>query len=554
MTMKKTLQKINPSSLKIWDELRQEGQRFQHESLVDLFAHDHDRVNRFTIDVNDLYLDYSKNRIDSKVMEKLLQLAADTDLKDGIQKMFAGNEINETEERAVYHVALRAPRSAAMNIEGHNIMHDVHAVLDQMESFVMRLDETWKGFNGKKITDVVNIGIGGSDLGPVMVVEALRPFQERNRKVHFVSNIDGSHIAQTLSNLNQETTLFIIASKTFTTIETMTNAHTARNWFLEKGEEKDIRKHFVAVSTNIPEVEKFGIDAQNAFEFWDWVGGRYSLSSAIGLSIMVSIGAYHFRQFLEGMHAMDMHFREAEFEENLPVILALLGIWYTNFMGAQTEAVLPYDQNLQFFPTYLQQASMESNGKMVDRSGNEVTYDTGPVLWGGAGTNSQHSFFQLLHQGTHLIPCDFILIANPAHSMGHHHDLLVANALAQCEALMMGKNEHTVQRELEIVGLPVEKIEQLTPFKIFEGNRPSTMIMVKKLTPFNLGSLIALYEHKIFVQGYIWNIFSFDQFGVELGKQLAKVIEPEISGEANPEKHDASTNNLLQKFKSWKEY
>jgi glucose-6-phosphate isomerase len=554
MSINDRLKRIDPTSLAAWKELAAEAQRFNDLVMRDLFAQDPDRVTRFSRQCGDLYLDYSKNRIDLKVMSALLALATQTDLRDGINKMFSGAEINETEGRAVYHVALRAPRSADMNIEGQNIMHNVHAVLDQMESFVKRLEESWKGYTGKKITDIVNIGIGGSDLGPVMVVEALRPYQAKDRRVHFVSNVDGSHIWQTLQGLKQETTLFIIASKTFTTIETMTNAHTARKWFLEEGEEEDIRKHFVAVSTNIPAVEMFGIDPQNAFEFWDWVGGRYSLSSAIGLSAMVAVGSENFREMLAGMYAMDNHFKENEFAENIPVILALLGIWYANFMGAQSEALLPYDQNLQYLASYFQQASMESNGKMVDRSGKRVTYDTGSILWGGAGTNSQHSFFQLLHQGTHLIPCDFILAANPSHRLYHHHDLLVANALAQCEALMMGKSEEKVQAELKAAGLENEKIEELTPFKVFEGNRPSNMIMLKELTPHNLGMLIAMYEHKIFVQGYIWNIFSFDQFGVELGKQLAKVIEPEIKGLSRVDQHDASTNNLLAQFKTWREY
>ncbi|MCB0669855.1 MAG: glucose-6-phosphate isomerase [Saprospiraceae bacterium] len=546
------LKRHNPSQLPAWKALQDQVGRINENTLTGMFKADPDRVNRFTADLPELHLDYSKNLIDAEVMQSLLDLAVQTELGHGIEQLFSGAMINETEERAVYHMALRAPKDAVMEVDGENVVPAVHSVLEKMETFVHSLDSDWKGFSGKKITDIVNIGIGGSDLGPVMVVEALKPYQVSGRRVHFVSNIDGSHISQTLAELDQETTLFIIASKTFTTIETMTNAHTARKWFREKGSESDVRKHFVAVSTNIEAVEKFGIDSRNAFEFWDWVGGRYSLSSAIGLSIMVAVGPRHFRDLLSGMHAIDQHFQTSEFENNLPVILALLGIWYTNFLGAQTEAVLPYDQNLQFLATYLQQASMESNGKMVDRSGKRVHYDTGAILWGGAGTNSQHSFFQLLHQGTHLIPCDFIIAANPTHTLGHHHDLLVANALAQCEALMQGKPEKQVRDEL--AAMPPEKIEQLTPFKVFSGNRPSTMIMISKLTPFNLGRLIALYEHKIFVQGYIWNIFSFDQFGVELGKQLAKAIEPEIKGDVKPEKHDASTNNLLLKFKSWKRY
>ncbi|MCL4113848.1 UNVERIFIED_CONTAM: hypothetical protein GTU68_043598 [Idotea baltica] len=532
------LLRINPTETEAWKDLRNDAERIKGSSLSELFSEDEDRVSKYCISHGDLFLDYSKNLIDGMTLDNLMRLAKDCGLRDGIKKMFDGVPINETEGRSVYHVALRAPKSSVMNVDGVNVIPEIHAVLDKMSAFVHRLDTDWKGFSGAKITDVVNIGIGGSDLGPVMVNEALSPYHVEGRRVHFVSNIDGSHMSQTLARLDQNTTLFIIASKTFTTIETMTNAHTARAWFLEKGSQSDVKKHFVAVSTNIPAVEEFGIDTNNAFEFWDWVGGRYSLSSAIGLSVMVAVGSEHFRSLLDGMHSMDSHFRNTEPEENISVVLGLVGLWYINFMGAQSEALLPYDQNLQYLASYFQQASMESNGKMVARDGEKVTYDTGAILWGGAGTNSQHSFFQLLHQGTHLIPCDFILAANPTHNLGQHHDLLVANALAQCEALMADE----------------ETISRLAPFKVFTGNRPTNMVMIKKLTPYNLGMLIAMYEHKIFVQGYIWDIFSFDQFGVELGKQLAKAIQPEVVGAADPSKHDASTNNLLQKFKSWKEY
>jgi len=548
------LLRINPTGTDAWKNLKSDAERVKGTTLLELFAKDADRASRYSASHEDLFLDFSKNLVDAKTLDNLQKLARECGLADGIEKMFEGNPINETEGRSVFHVALRAPKTAVMRIDGENVIPQVHAVIDKMAAFVNRLDTDWKGFSGAKITDVVNIGIGGSDLGPVMVNEALRPYHVEGRRVHFVSNIDGSHMAQTLEELDQNTTLFIIASKTFTTIETMTNAHTARAWFLEKGEVSDVKKHFVAVSTNIPAVEEFGIDANNAFEFWDWVGGRYSLSSAIGLSVMVAVGEEHFRSLLAGMHSMDEHFRNTAPEENISVILGLLGLWYVNFMGAQSEALLPYDQNLQFLASYFQQASMESNGKMVDRSGEKVSYDTGAILWGGAGTNSQHSFFQLLHQGTHLIPCDFILAANPTHNLGHHHDLLVANALAQCEALMAGKSKDQVVDELKESGADDDTIARLAPFKVFNGNRPTNMLMIKKLTPYNLGKLIALYEHKIFVQGYIWDIFSFDQFGVELGKQLAKAIQPEVVGTAIPSRHDASTNNLLQKFKSWKEY
>ncbi len=555
MNHKDILENHNPTKTRSWKKLNDHYQNSKNKTLKDHFAEDNNRVNRFSLEVDKMYLDYSKNLIDKTTMELLYDLAEEVNLVDGIEKMFSGAFINKTENRAVLHTALRAPEGATIEVDGENVVPQVHRVLTKMKTFVSQFDQgSWKGFSGKEITDFVNIGIGGSDLGPVMVCEALRPFHHPNRRVHFVSNIDGAHLTKTLDGLDPETTLFIIASKTFTTIETMTNARSARDWFLKAGNQQDVSKHFIALSTNTEKAVEFGIDLENIFEFWDWVGGRYSLSSAIGMSIMIAIGASHFEELLAGMHAMDTHFRNTSPNQNMPVILALLGIWYTNFFGSETEAVLPYDQDLHYLAMYLQQASMESNGKSVDRDGQQVTYDTGTIIWGEAGTNSQHSFFQLLHQGTRLIPCDFLLPVNPNHDLKHHHNLLAANAFAQCEALMNGKSEDEVKSELQGQGLSTAEIEELAPYKVFEGNHPTNMILLKQLTPYTLGSLIALYEHKIFVQGYIWNIFSFDQFGVELGKALAKKLEPEITGESKPENHDASTNALVSRFKEWKKY
>lgn len=549
------LPRKNPTESPKWQELKTHYQSLKNAHMLDLFKEDPQRTEKLSIDLDEMLLDFSKNRLTQDTLNLLIDLARDLDLEAGIDKLFKGELINETEHRAVMHMALRAPKNKTMTVDGENVVEEVHQVLDKMKAFTARLDnKTWKGYTGKDITDVVNIGIGGSDLGPVMVAEALTPYHRLDRQVHFVSNVDGAHISQTLAKLDPETTLFIIASKTFTTIETMTNAHSARLWFLQNATESDIAKHFVAVSTNLPGVVEFGIDPANVFEFWDWVGGRYSLASAVGLSIMVAVGAENFTSMHEGMHAMDMHFLETPLEKNLPVMLALIGIWYTNFFGSETEAILPYDQNLQYLPSYLQQAAMESNGKMVSRDGVNVEYNTGTILWGGAGTNSQHSFFQLLHQGTRLIPADFILPINPQHKLFHHHDLLVANAIAQCEALMCGKDEQTVRTELAASGLSQDAIDRLTPFKIFNGNRPTNMILLKKLTPYSLGMLIAAYEHKIFVRGYLWNIFSFDQFGVELGKALAKALEPELTGPSKPELHDPSTNRLVELFKEYKTY
>ncbi len=551
MTNMDTLKKTDPTTTVAWNKLTRHHQDIKDQKLLHLFAHDTERVSRFSLEIEDIYLDYSKNLIDTRTMDLLCELADELDLADGIEKMFGGKAINETEGRSVLHTALRAPASSKVLVEGINVTPQVQAVLQRMREFVDQFDtQQWTGFTGKQITDFVNIGIGGSDLGPVMVAEALRPFHHIDRNVHFVSNVDGAHLSQTLESLIPETTLFIIASKTFNTIETMTNAHSARQWFLEAGTQDDVKQHFVALSTNIEAAVTFGIDEKNIFEFWDWVGGRYSLSSAIGLSIMIAVGAKHFEEMLNGMHMMDWHFRYAPTRQNMPTILALISLWYGNFFGSETEAVLPYDQNLKYLPAYLQQASMESNGKMVDRSGKRVAYNTGSIIWGDAGTNSQHSFFQLLHQGTRLIPCDFLLPVNPNHNLSGHHNLLAANAFAQCEALMKGKTEAEVREELVHSGLDQESIDALVPFKVFEGNRPTNMILIKQLTPHTLGALISMYEHKIFVQGYIWNIFSFDQFGVELGKALAKELAPELSGEGNPPQHDGSTNALVEKYKS----
>ena len=546
-----SLHSIDPSTTRAWQQLMSLAPDIAQKPLVDFFE-DPERVQKFSLSWQDFYLDFSKNQLDEACWSALLSLVQELDLKDGIDKMLSGAVINETEGRSVLHTALRTPANNEIWVEGKNVVREVHEVLDHMGEFVDRLNRgEHRGFTGKEITDVVNIGIGGSDLGPMMVMQALQPFASKSRRLHFVSNVDGADIHQVLETLDPTSTLFIVASKTFTTIETMTNANTAKSWFLRAGEMQDIKKHFVAVSTNEQGVKSFGIDPQNMFVFWNWVGGRFSLSSAIGLSIMLGTSPQHFSELLKGMHAMDQHFRTAPFDQNLPVILALLGVWYINFLHAETHAVLPYDQNLRFLPKYLQQASMESNGKSIDRSGKLVSYKTDAVLWGSEGTNSQHSFFQLLHQGTRLIPCDFILPVNPAYPMPEHHDLLVANALAQTEALMRGKSRAEAKKELESLGLSEERIRQLTPFKMFAGGKPSTLMLLKKITPYNLGALIALYEHKIFVQGYIWNIFSFDQFGVELGKALAKKIQPELHGPIGSDLHDPSTLAALRKFKEW---
>lgn len=523
------------------------------KSLKELFQEDPQRFEKFSLYLKDILFDYSKNRIDEQTMALLVQLARECKLDDAIQAMFEGEKINETEGRQVLHTALRNQSDKAVLVDGEDVMPLVREVLQRMKSFSQRvISGEWKGYTGKMITDVVNIGIGGSDLGPVMVTEALKSYKTR-LNVHFVSNVDGTHIAETIKNLNPETTLFLIASKTFTTQETMANANTAKEWFLESGaKDADVAKHFAALSTNDKGVSAFGIDTANMFGFWDWVGGRYSLWSAIGLSICLSVGYDNFEALLKGAYEADEHFKNTPFEENIPVVMALLGIWYNNFFEAESHAILPYDQYLHRFAAYFQQGDMESNGKYIDRNGKRVDYQTGPVIWGEPGTNGQHAFYQLIHQGTKLIPCDFIAPAISHNPIGNHHQLLLSNFFAQTEALMNGKSEQEVVAELEKAGKSKEEIDRLKPFKVFEGNRPTNSFLLKEITPTSLGSLIALYEHKIFVQGIIWNIFSFDQWGVELGKQLANQILPELKGTESIESHDSSTNGLINQYKNWR--
>lgn len=521
--------------------------------MRDLFAEDPQRFTTFSRQFADILLDFSKNRITTETLDLLLQLAEQAGLNDAIGKMFSGDKINRTEDRAVLHVALRNRSNTPILVDGADVMPEVNAVLEHMKSFTERIRSgAWKGYTGAAITDVVNIGIGGSDLGPVMVTEALKPYaDDKKLRVHFVSNVDGVHIYETLQTVRPETTLFLIASKTFTTQETMTNAQTARQWFLDTAkDEAAIAKHFAALSTNKKEVEKFGIDPDNMFGFWDWVGGRYSLWSAIGLSIALYVGFDTFEELLDGAHAMDKHFRDTPPDQNLPIILALVGIWYNNFFGAQTEAILPYDQYMHRFAAYFQQGDMESNGKSVDRDGNPVDYQTGPIIWGEPGTNGQHAFYQLIHQGTKLIPCDFLAPAVSQRSVGDHHKILMANFFAQTQALMNGKTEEEAADELRQSGKSEEEVKALAPFKMFPGNRPTNSILFTKLTPQTLGSLIALYEHKIFTQGVIWAIYSFDQWGVELGKQLASRILPELQDDAPVSTHDSSTNGLMNAFKN----
>jgi glucose-6-phosphate isomerase len=523
------------------------------KSLKELFESDNKRFNKFSLQFEDILLDYSKNRIDEETIALLIQLARECGINKAIEAMFSGEKINVTEDRPVLHVALRNRSNKPVYVDGKDVMPDVNRVLQHMKEFSEAIiSGEWKGYTGKAITDVVNIGIGGSDLGPVMVTEALKAYKN-HLNMHFVSNVDGTHIVETLKDLNAETTLFLIASKTFTTQETMGNAHSARDWFIEKGgRDEDVAKHFAALSTNSEGVEKFGIDTKNMFEFWDWVGGRYSLWSAIGLSITLSIGFDNFEELLAGAHAMDEHFKSTELEQNLPAILALIGIWHNNFFEAETEAILPYDQYMHRFAAYFQQGDMESNGKHVDRNGKHVDYQTGPVIWGEPGTNGQHAFYQLIHQGTKLIPCDFIAPAQSHNPIGEHHNMLLSNFFAQTEALMNGKTEEEVIAELKKAGKTDDEISKIAPFKVFEGNRPTNSILVKKITPRTLGSLIAMYEHKIFVQGIIWNIYSFDQWGVELGKQLAGKILPELKDNAEVSSHDSSTNGLINQYKAWR--
>lgn len=542
---------ISLTETQAYQALQSHAEQTKDLQIKDLFWAGNQRFEKFSIQFEDILVDYSKNRATDQTKALLVSLAYECGVDEAIEKMFSGDKINATENRSVLHVALRNRTNSPVVVDGKDVMPDVNAVLDKMKGFSEKiLSGEWKGYSGKNITDVVNIGIGGSDLGPVMVTEALKPYA-KHLKVHFVSNVDGTHIAETLKKLSPETTLFLIASKTFTTQETMANAHSARNWFLQNGgSADDVAKHFVAISTNEKEVTKFGIDPNNMFGFWDWVGGRYSLWSAIGLSIILFVGFEYFIELLEGAHAMDNHFRETEFDQNIPVILALLGIWYNNFHGADSQAILPYDQYLHRFAAYFQQGDMESNGKYVSRSGEVVDYQTGPIIWGEPGTNGQHAFYQLIHQGTKLIPCDFLAPAISHNPLGDHHKMLLSNFFAQTEALMNGKTRAEV--EAELVGKSAEEIEQIAPFKVFSGNRPTNSILFKKLTPRVLGSLVAMYEHKIFVQGVIWNIFSFDQWGVELGKQLANKIYPELQTDEVVTSHDASTNGLINAYKSWR--
>ncbi len=535
-------------TLRSWQALEKHYETVQGLHLRQLFADDPKRGDRFTLEAAGLYLDYSKNRITEQTVKLLLQLADECQLRDRIGAMFAGEKINITENRAVLHVALRAPRNASIVVDGENVVPEVHEVLDKMSAFSERVRSgAWKGHTGKRIRNVVNIGIGGSDLGPVMAYEALKYYSDRSLSFRFVSNVDGTDFAEAVQDLDPSETLFIVSSKTFTTLETMTNAHTARDWSLKGlgGDVKAVAKHFVAVSTNAAKVSEFGIDTDNMFGFWDWVGGRYSMDSAIGLSTMLAIGPDNFRAMLEGFHEMDEHFRTAPFEQNLPVLLGLLAVWYNDFFGAETVAVLPYEQYLKRFPAYLQQLTMESNGKHVRLDGSEVDYATGPIYWGEPGTNGQHSFYQLIHQGTRLIPCDFIAFIQTLNPLGRHHDMLLANVFAQTEALAFGKTKEQVKAE--------GTADWLVPHRVFKGNRPSNTILAEKLTPNTLGKLVALYEHSVFTQGTIWNIDSFDQWGVELGKVLAQRIIPELeSGEETELKHDSSTNALIRRYRKHK--
>ncbi|PMN00496.1 glucose-6-phosphate isomerase [Vibrio lentus] len=548
------LKNINPTQTQAWKALTAHFESAQDMDMKELFAQDAKRFESFSTRFgSDILVDYSKNLVDTETMQHLFALANETEVKSAIEAMFGGDAINKTEGRSVLHTALRNRSDKPVMVDGKDVMPAVNAVLAKMELFTHRIvSGEWKGYTGKEITDVVNIGIGGSDLGPYMVTEALTPYKTR-LNMHFVSNVDGTHIVETLKPLNPETTLFLVASKTFTTQETMTNAHSARDWFLaEAGDSAHVAKHFAALSTNAASVAEFGIDTDNMFEFWDWVGGRYSLWSAIGLSISLSVGFDNFVELLDGAHEMDNHFASTEFESNIPVILALIGIWYNNFHGAESEAILPYDQYMHRFAAYFQQGNMESNGKFVDREGNPVEYQTGPIIWGEPGTNGQHAFYQLIHQGTKLIPSDFIAPAISHNPASDHHQKLMSNFFAQTEALAFGKTKETVEAEFLAAGKTAEEAVELAPFKVFEGNRPTNSILVKQMTPRSLGNLIAMYEHKIFVQGVIWNIFSFDQWGVELGKQLANQILPELADDAQVTSHDSSTNGLINAFKALK--
>jgi len=547
------LPKHNLTETNAWQKLSTHFLMMQATHMRELFHEDEARFSKFNLQIGDLLFDYSKNIVTAETLRYLIELATEVELKEAINAMFKGDKINQTEHRSVLHIALRNRSNTSIYVDGEDVMPLVNKVLEQIKKISSQLlSGNWKGYTGKAITDIVNIGIGGSDLGPLMVTEALKPYHS-SITPHFVSNVDGTHIAETVKHLNPETTLFIIASKTFTTQETMTNAESARQWFLEKSKDAGaVAKHFVAVSTNTKAVTAFGIAPENMFVFWDWVGGRYSLWSSIGLSIAATIGYDNFIQLLEGAHAADNHFKNEPFEKNIPVIMALLGVWYGNFFEAHSEAILPYDQYLHRFAAYFQQGNMESNGKSVDRNGNQVYYQTGPIIWGEPGTNGQHAFYQLIHQGTKLIPCDFIAPAQSQNPVSDHHEKLLSNYFAQTEALMMGKTPEEVELQLRNAGMSKEEINFHLPYRVFTGNRPTNSIMFKKLTPHTLGLLIALYEHKIFAQGVIWNIFSFDQWGVELGKVLAKKILPELSSNDTIQTHDSSTNGLINYFKRLK--
>lgn len=548
------MKNINPTQTAAWQALQKHFDEMKDVTIADLFAKDGDRFSKFSATFDDqMLVDYSKNRITEETLAKLQDLAKECDLAGAIKSMFSGEKINRTENRAVLHVALRNRSNTPILVDGKDVMPEVNAVLEKMKTFSEAIiSGEWKGYTGKAITDVVNIGIGGSDLGPYMVTEALRPYKN-HLNMHFVSNVDGTHIAEVLKKVNPETTLFLVASKTFTTQETMTNAHSARDWFLKAaGDEKHVAKHFAALSTNAKAVGEFGIDTANMFEFWDWVGGRYSLWSAIGLSIVLSIGFDNFVELLSGAHAMDKHFSTTPAEKNLPVLLALIGIWYNNFFGAETEAILPYDQYMHRFAAYFQQGNMESNGKYVDRNGKVVDYQTGPIIWGEPGTNGQHAFYQLIHQGTKMVPCDFIAPAITHNPLSDHHQKLLSNFFAQTEALAFGKSREVVEQEYRDQGKDPATLDYVVPFKVFEGNRPTNSILLREITPFSLGALIALYEHKIFTQGVILNIFTFDQWGVELGKQLANRILPELKDDKEISSHDSSTIGLINRYKAWR--
>ncbi len=548
------MKNINPTNTQAWKALEAHQSQLAHTTIADLFKQEQNRFNDYSLTFeNQILVDFSKNKINQETLKLLHQLAKESALDEAINAMFTGEKINRTENRAVLHTALRNRSNTPVYVDGKDVMPEVNAVLAKMSAFCDRvISGEWKGYTGKAITDVVNIGIGGSDLGPYMVTEALRPYKN-HLNMHFVSNVDGTHIAETLKKVNPETTLFLVASKTFTTQETMTNANSARDWLLAAAKDNSaVAKHFAALSTNGKAVAEFGIDTNNMFEFWDWVGGRYSLWSAIGLSIALSIGFDNFDALLSGAHEMDKHFRTAPLEENIPATLALVGLWNTNFLGAQTEAILPYDQYLHRFAAYFQQGNMESNGKYVDRNGNVIRdYQTGPIIWGEPGTNGQHAFYQLIHQGTMLIPCDFIAPAQSHNPLGDHHSKLLSNFFAQTEALAFGKTKEEVEAEFVKAGKSLEEVKDIVPFKVFTGNKPTNSILVQKITPFVLGALIAMYEHKIFAQGVIFNIFSFDQWGVELGKQLANRILPELADKENVSSHDSSTNGLINQFKAW---